>query len=261
MAQEAADKARTEKLDVNKASRDDLMAVPGIGAAGADAIVKYREEHGRFRNVDDLVNVPGIGEATLGQARERLNVSGGRGTDDNGASRRAGGERQHQGGERQHQGGERQAESSVRRTGAAAAEATQRTAEQVARGAEETARQTANAARETAERGAEVARRAGEMATEGYGELFTFGREGVEGVARASQAMLNGASELNNVWMSFWNEQLSQSMETMRAMAECRTWHEALELQSEFTRASFERVAQRATRSAELTAGIIAGSL
>ncbi|HET6518941.1 MAG TPA: phasin family protein, partial [Geminicoccaceae bacterium] len=46
-----------------------------------------------------------------------------------------------------------------------------------------------------------------------------------------------------------------------RAMAECRTWHEALELQSEFTRASFERVAQRATRSAELTAGIIAGSL
>ena len=53
----------------------------------------------------------------------------------------------------------------------------------------------------------------------------------MEGVARASQAMLKGASELGSLWASFWNEQLTTGMEAMRSMAESNSWHEALKVQ------------------------------
>jgi DNA uptake protein ComE-like DNA-binding protein len=44
--------AKTEPLDINSASKDDLDKLPGIGAARADAIIKGRPYKGK----DDLVN-------------------------------------------------------------------------------------------------------------------------------------------------------------------------------------------------------------
>lgn len=55
----------TKRVDVNRASAADLQALPGIGPTRAEAIVRWREEHGRFRSVEDLLDVPGIGSATL----------------------------------------------------------------------------------------------------------------------------------------------------------------------------------------------------
>jgi hypothetical protein len=57
----------------------------------------------------------------------------------------------------------------------------------------------------------------------------------MEGVARASQAMLKGVSELGSLWASFWNEQLIDGMEAMRSLTQSDSWDEALRLQSEFT--------------------------
>ncbi len=109
--------------------------------------------------------------------------------------------------------------------------------------------------------GAEAARRAGETVAGGNEQFLTLSREGVESMARASQLMLEGTSELSRVWISFWNEQLTEGMEAMRALAGCRTWHEALDVQGEFTRASFERAMSRATKSAELTAEMVTSGL
>jgi hypothetical protein len=58
----------------------------------------------------------------------------------------------------------------------------------------------------------DTARRARETASRSSEELLTIGRENMEGVARASQAMLKGASELGSLWASFWNEQLTTGM-------------------------------------------------
>lgn len=49
------------KVDINKASVQELETLTGIGAAKAEAIVKYREEHGNFMKKEDLVQVKGIG--------------------------------------------------------------------------------------------------------------------------------------------------------------------------------------------------------
>lgn len=58
------------KIDLNKASREDLMSVTGIGPATADNILAYREEVGKFNSVDELVHVNRIGDKTLEKIRD-----------------------------------------------------------------------------------------------------------------------------------------------------------------------------------------------
>ncbi len=103
---------------------------------------------------------------------------------------------------------------------------------------------------------ADTTRRTGETVARGDGELFPFGRDGMEGLVRSSRAMLDGTAELGQLWTSFWSEQLADGTDALRALATCRSWREAVEIQNEFTRASLERVCAQAARSAELTAGI-----
>jgi len=58
------------KIDLNKASREDLMSVTGIGPATADNILAYRDEVGKFNSVDELVQVNRIGDKTLEKIRD-----------------------------------------------------------------------------------------------------------------------------------------------------------------------------------------------
>ena len=51
-------------LELNRASKEELMSINGIGEVLAQRIVEYAEQYG-FNNVDDLLNVSGIGESKL----------------------------------------------------------------------------------------------------------------------------------------------------------------------------------------------------
>jgi competence protein ComEA len=62
------------KVNLNTASAADLEALPGIGPATAEAIIRHREEKGRFRSVSDLLDVRGIGEAKLSKLRPLVTV-------------------------------------------------------------------------------------------------------------------------------------------------------------------------------------------
>lgn len=53
------------KINVNTASEKELQELPGVGPATSEAIVKHREENGRFESVEQLEDVPGIGPAIL----------------------------------------------------------------------------------------------------------------------------------------------------------------------------------------------------
>jgi competence protein ComEA len=53
--------AYAQAIDLNTATAKELEALKGVGAKRAEAIVKYRTEHGAFQSADDLAKVPGIG--------------------------------------------------------------------------------------------------------------------------------------------------------------------------------------------------------
>ena len=62
-----------EPVDINAATAEMLAeAIDGVGMRKAEAIVRYREQHGPFASVDDLVEVSGIGQKTLERNRENL---------------------------------------------------------------------------------------------------------------------------------------------------------------------------------------------
>ena len=57
---------------VNKADAKQLANTLDVDAATADAIVKYRAEHGRFLAIDDLKKVPGLNAATVDTRKDRF---------------------------------------------------------------------------------------------------------------------------------------------------------------------------------------------
>lgn len=49
-------------LDINTADAAALTALPGVGQAKAEAIVRYRDEHGYFAALQDVAAVSGISQ-------------------------------------------------------------------------------------------------------------------------------------------------------------------------------------------------------
>ncbi|GFN30298.1 ComEA family DNA-binding protein [Paenibacillus xylaniclasticus] len=58
------------RLDLNRATAEQLDMLPGIGPAKAAAIINDRETSGLFKSVDDLVRVKGIGPAIVEKLRD-----------------------------------------------------------------------------------------------------------------------------------------------------------------------------------------------
>jgi len=61
-------------LNVNTASMQELMTLPGIGEVKAKAIVACREGQGPFQTIDELMNVDGIGPSTYEGLRDLITV-------------------------------------------------------------------------------------------------------------------------------------------------------------------------------------------
>ena len=52
-------------INLNTATIDQLMTLPGIGQKTAERILEYRTKSGGFKKIEDLMNVKGIGEKSF----------------------------------------------------------------------------------------------------------------------------------------------------------------------------------------------------
>ena len=64
----------SSKININTASKEEFMTLPGIGEAKAGDIIKYREENGAFQSIEEIMNVNGIGESIYSQIQEIITV-------------------------------------------------------------------------------------------------------------------------------------------------------------------------------------------
>src|SRR5438093_11497757 len=63
-------------VNLNTATKEELIALPGIGPAKAQAILDYRSAHGPFKSVEELKDVKGIGAKRFEKLKGELKVSG-----------------------------------------------------------------------------------------------------------------------------------------------------------------------------------------
>jgi len=67
-------RAKKGKLDINLATREQLLLVPGMDAALADAIIKYRQDFGGFAALTELKSAMGLDATTYKQLSKTLTV-------------------------------------------------------------------------------------------------------------------------------------------------------------------------------------------
>jgi len=63
-------------IDLNSASKEQLMLLPGIGDSLSDRIIEYREMTANFTYIVDIVNVKGIGVNKFLEIRDFITVGG-----------------------------------------------------------------------------------------------------------------------------------------------------------------------------------------
>lgn len=61
-------------ININTATLEELVLLPGIGPTLAQRILDFREEIGSFRHIDELLDVKGIGEKKLAKIREYITL-------------------------------------------------------------------------------------------------------------------------------------------------------------------------------------------
>lgn len=62
------------KVNINTATQTELETLTGIGPSMASKIIEYRNQNGRFDDIEDLKNVPGIGESKYQSVKDSIVV-------------------------------------------------------------------------------------------------------------------------------------------------------------------------------------------
>ena len=68
------DRSESKKVNINTATKEKLTELPGIGSSTASKIITYREENGKFKNIQDIKNVSGIGESKYESIKDYISI-------------------------------------------------------------------------------------------------------------------------------------------------------------------------------------------
>jgi len=71
----AKETAPAKQVELNHATVEELVALPGVGEKLAARIIEYRDQNQGFKSVEELMNVKGIGEKNFQKLEPWLTVS------------------------------------------------------------------------------------------------------------------------------------------------------------------------------------------
>jgi competence protein ComEA len=71
---QAAATAQDGKININTASKTELMKLKGVGRELAEKIIEYREKNGPFAKPEDIRKITGIGKGIWEANRETITV-------------------------------------------------------------------------------------------------------------------------------------------------------------------------------------------
>lgn len=67
--------ANDGKVNINKATKEELMTLPGVGASRAESIIQYREKEGTFKKIEDIMQISGIKEGLFEKIKDFIKVN------------------------------------------------------------------------------------------------------------------------------------------------------------------------------------------
>ena len=65
---------KQSKVNINKANKEKLMTLPGVGESTALKIIEYRTQNGDYKSIEDLKKVAGIGDSKFNNLKEYVTV-------------------------------------------------------------------------------------------------------------------------------------------------------------------------------------------
>jgi competence ComEA-like helix-hairpin-helix protein len=261
---------RNTKSDLNRADRDELVSLRGIGPAAAESILNQRGDRGGFKSLDELSDVTGLGAQAVQNLRKRFTISG----------KRAGAaEPASKGAAKASETSPRTTEETAKRAVEIAGETTRRSADTAAEIAGRSAdvagdagKRTIEAAARTGKAGMEALERVGDRASEGlrsadppatrgYDELASQGTDGLDAMAASGSALFDTMQALHREWLSFAQAQFSESIEAGWEFARCRSPKDLLDVQMRYARSSTDRILTQTAKLAELSVWVASASL
>jgi competence protein ComEA len=68
------EKLKPKSININTATKEILITLPGVGESTAEKIIKYRETHNGFKKIENIMKVKGIGKKKFEKLKDYIFV-------------------------------------------------------------------------------------------------------------------------------------------------------------------------------------------